>query len=112
MLFGLGGDSGSVVVCSHMDYPSEHDTGVHEGAAHELIAWRFGDEAALSGEQALIHLACSLYYLGIGRDLISAREPDDVSQYDLINGDLGQGGAAHRLDMGGYDDGQLVCELL
>ena len=69
---------------------------VDKAAAHELGARLFLDEVALARQQALVDERLARHYHGVGRNLVTAPQANDIVEHDLVQVELHLGAVAHR----------------
>ena len=77
-------DARDVVVGADMDHTCVHEPRIDEAAAHELIAGTLVNRVALTGEQALVHVALARDNDRVGRDLVSPAQADQVVEHELV----------------------------
>ena len=95
-VLGLVVDLGHVVVGANMDHAGAQQARVDKAAAHELGAGLLFDEIALARQQALVHECLTRNHHGVGRNLVTAPQADDVVEHDLVQIELHLGTVAHR----------------
>ena len=69
---------------------------VDKAAAHELGARLFLDEVALARQQALVDERLARHHHGVGGNLVTAPQANNIVEHDLVQVELHLGAVTHR----------------
>ena len=95
-----------------MDHAGAQQARVDKAAAHELRAGLLFDEIALARQQALVHERLTRHHHGVGRNLVTAPQANDVVEHDLVQVELHLGTVAHRNGLLRGQQRELIDHLL
>ena len=79
-----------------MDHTGAQQARVDKAATHELGAGLLLDEVALARQQALVHERLARHDHGVGGNLITAPQANDVVEHDLVQVELNLDAITHR----------------
>lgn len=83
-VLGLVVDLCHVVIGADMDHAGAQQARVDKAAAHELGARLFLNEVALARQQALVDECLARHYHGVGGNLVTAPQANDIVEHDLV----------------------------
>ena len=95
-VLGLVVDLCHVVIGADMDHAGAQQARIDKAAAHELGARLFLNEVALARQQALVDERLARHHHGVGRNLVTASQTNDVVEHDLVQVELHLGAVTHR----------------
>ena len=95
-----------------MDHAGAQQARVDKAAAHELGAGLLFNEIALARQQALVNERLARHHHGVGRNLVTAPQANDVVEHDLVKVELHLGTVAHRDGLLRGQQRKLVDHLL
>ena len=95
-----------------MDHAGTQQARVDKAAAHELGAGLLLDKVALARQQALVHERLTRYHHGIGGNLVTAAQTNDVVKHDLVQVELYLDTVTHGNGLLGGEQRELVDHTL
>ena len=108
----LSGDFGSVVIAAHVDDLRTALSADDRAAGEQRIPRLLQNGVRLTSQEGLVDLHRALHHCGIGANLLTAVQQQDVLQFDLLHGDLLHLAVSHHLCLGRRKQGELLNQTL
>ena len=74
----------NVVIGANMDHASIDQAGINKAAAHELGAGLLANQIAFAGKKTFVDLGIARNYNGVGGNLVTTSQANDIVKNDLV----------------------------